>query len=126
MSTPLRTGKCESSAVEWASAPSATKYGQAAHNARHMIEWGQYPFNNKETLTRDSPGITELPPQLEHGRRPSWNGHFPTLLSLGLIFRNHDLVYVHLAHEFVLSFHFSTNQTSSNLSRSYSLSGSRI
>jgi len=40
VSTPLRTGKCESSAVEWASAPSATKYGQAAHNARHMIEWG--------------------------------------------------------------------------------------
>jgi len=35
----LRTGKRESSAVEWASAPSATKYGQAAHNARHMIEW---------------------------------------------------------------------------------------
>ena len=31
---PLRTGKCESSAVEWASAPLATKYGQAAHNAK--------------------------------------------------------------------------------------------
>ena len=40
MSTPLRTGKRESSAVEWASAPSAAKYGQAAHNAGHMIEWG--------------------------------------------------------------------------------------
>ena len=57
MSTPLRTGKCESSAVEWASAPSATKYGQAAHNARHMIEWGQYPFNNKETLKQGNKGF---------------------------------------------------------------------
>jgi len=57
VSTPLRTGKCESSAVEWASAPSATKYGQAAHNARHMIEWGQYPFNNKETLKQGNKGF---------------------------------------------------------------------
>jgi len=45
------------SAVEWASAPSATKYGQAAHNARHMIEWGQYPFNNKETLKQGNKGF---------------------------------------------------------------------
>jgi len=47
VSTPSRTGKTESSAVEWASAPLAIKYGQAAHNARNMIEWGRYPFNNK-------------------------------------------------------------------------------
>jgi len=56
VSTPSRTGKTESSAVEWASAPSAIKYGQAAHNAKHMIEWGQYPFNNKEMLKQWNTG----------------------------------------------------------------------
>ena len=71
MSTPLLTGKCESSAVEWASAPSATKYGQAAHNARHMIEWGQYPFNNKETLKQGDKGFAwhHASPNTRHG----WN-----------------------------------------------------
>jgi len=66
--TPLRTGKCESSAVEWASAPSSTKYGQAAHNARHMIEWGQYPFNNKETLKQGDKGFAW------HHRTPATTG----------------------------------------------------
>ena len=47
---PLRTGKCDSSAVEWASAPSATKYGKAAHNARHIID-------NKETLKQGNKGF---------------------------------------------------------------------
>jgi hypothetical protein len=32
------------------------KYGQAAHNAKHMIEWGQYPFNNKEMLKQGNKG----------------------------------------------------------------------
>ena len=68
MSTPLRTGKCESSAVEWASAPSAIKYGQAAHNAKHMIEWGQYPFNNNETLKQGDKRFAASP-----NSRHNWN-----------------------------------------------------